>query len=665
MAKDNFKLLENEWIPLSDGRKLAARIWMPKDAKKKPVPAILEYIPYRKRDGTAPRDESTYPVFAEAGYAGVRVDISGTGESDGDFDDEYSERELADACELIEWIAGQPWCSGRLGMMGISWGGFNSLQVAALRPPALRAIISIGTTVDRYNDDIHYKNGCLLSSNFAWSSVMLCFASRPPDPELVGDRWKEMWLHRLNTQPFPLETWLAHQRRDDYWKHGSINQDYSAIETPVLIISGWCDGYINAPPAAVLNLSTTTKAINGPWIHKYPHFAWPKPRMDFLREAIRWWDHWLRDIDNQVEDLPAYRAYISEDVLPLLRREYEPGRWVAESKLPADNIRYRQYYLAPNRQLLDIPGAALDKPLRSPLDCGTACGEFFSNNPESDLPGDQRLDDAGSLVFDSAKLHREIEILGRPKLRIKISVDRPVATIIVRLNDIHSSGEVNSVSWGVLNLTHRNGNESPEPMTPGKTETVEIELDECGYRFLPGHKVRVALSTSYWPMVMPPPEIVTAKITLGANAVITLPVRSGDDTFEVDEPENPDPLPRYKYLSPAESRRWVERDLQNGETRYHVFDDTGDIEIPGHGLCTQNTHQECWSISTEDPLSYRATSQYTCRMHRGDWSIRTESESSFSCDAEIFYIEATVTAYESDKQVNQRTWKKTIKRDFI
>ena len=192
MKTMGFKVIENEWIPLPDGRRLSSRIWIPENAEKKPVPAILEYLPYRKRDGTAQRDESTYPAFAESGYAGVRVDISGTGESDGDFDDEYSPRELADACEVIEWISKQPWCDGNLGMMGISWGGFNSLQVAALRPSALKAIISIGSTVDRYNDDIHYKNGCLLYSNFSWSSVMLCYASRPPDPELFGKNWKEI-----------------------------------------------------------------------------------------------------------------------------------------------------------------------------------------------------------------------------------------------------------------------------------------------------------------------------------------------------------------------------------------------------------------------------------------------------------------------------------------
>ena len=174
--------------------------------------------------------------------------------------------------------------------MGISWGGFNGLQIAALRPKPLKAVISIGTTVDRYNDDIHYKNGCLLYANAYWSSTMLCYAARPPDPALVGGKWRNMWFERLDSQPFPLAIWLAHQRRDAFWRHGSICEDYSAIEAPTLIISGWCDGYINAPPAAAAHLVPPTKAINGPWIHKYPHFAWPRPRMDFLAEALRWWD---------------------------------------------------------------------------------------------------------------------------------------------------------------------------------------------------------------------------------------------------------------------------------------------------------------------------------------------------------------------------------------
>ncbi|OWK23355.1 hypothetical protein AJ87_36780 [Rhizobium yanglingense] len=208
MTERGFTTIENHWIALKDGTQLAARIWMPDDAVADPVPAVFEFLPYRKRDGTSLRDESTYPVFAAAGIAGVRVDIRGSGESDDVIDGEYSELELANACELIAWIAAQPWSNGSVGMMGISWGGFNSLQVAALRPPALKAIISIASTVDRFNDDIHYKNGCHLSAQLSWAATMLGYQSRPPDPAIVGDRWKEMWLQRLKREPFFMEEWL-------------------------------------------------------------------------------------------------------------------------------------------------------------------------------------------------------------------------------------------------------------------------------------------------------------------------------------------------------------------------------------------------------------------------------------------------------------------------
>jgi putative CocE/NonD family hydrolase len=665
MKQKNFKILENEWITLADGRRLSARIWLPEGANKSPLPAILEYLPYRKRDGTAQRDDSTYPHFARAGYVGVRVDISGTGESDGDWDDEYSPRELADGCEVIEWIAKQKWCDGKVGMMGISWGGFNSLQIAALRPAALKAVIAIGTTVDRYNDDIHYKNGCLLYSNFYWSSTMLCYASRPPDPELVGDSWRETWLQRLNTQPFPLAAWLAHQRKNDYWKHGSISEDYSAIEIPALVISGWADGYINAPPAAATHMPNA-RAINGPWIHKYPHLALPKPRMDFIKEAVNWWDKWLKGADNGVDKLPAYRAYILEDAKPLLRHETAPGRWVAEAELPARDSRARNYYLAPGRQLLDIPGRTHDKTLISPQDCGTACGEFFTVRPDGEMPADQRRDDSGSLVFDSGRLYQPVEILGRPKLRLKISIDKPLGNIAVRLNDIHPNGDVTRVSWGVLNLAHRNGNEEPQPMVPGAAESVEIEMNECGYRFMRGHKMRVALSTSYWPMIMPPPETVTATIRLGPDSVITLPVRSGVDACTVEMPTDENPLVDYPQISQGLHRRWVERNFQTGESHYRVIDDSGEIEVPGHAMCSRYRHDERWTIAADDPLSHRSLSRYICWMHRGDWSVRTESESEMRCDAENFYIKATVRAYEGDELINQRDWDEiSIPRDHM
>lgn len=673
---------ENVYIPLGDGRRLSARIWLPADAEKTPVPAILEYLPYRKRDGTAPRDESNYPIFAEAGYAGVRVDISGTGESDGDYDDEYSVRELADAIEVIDWVANQLWCDGNLGMMGISWGGFNSLQVAALQPGPLKAVIAMGTTVDRYNDDIHYKNGCHLYSNFLWSGTTLCFASRPPDPLLVGDRWQEMWRHRLDTQPFPMEVWLAHQRRDEYWKHGSVAENYDDIRIPCLVISGWADGYINAPPAMAAN-NRLSRAINGPWIHKYPHIAWPKPRMDFHAEAIRWWNQWLKGQGNQAMQTPAYRAYISEGVRPGGYRNFEAGRWVAEDSWPSENISELTLWLTAGQGLeagagdANLEGArekggtgqgaggcGATVSISSPQDCGVACGEFFPMKPDSELPGDQRIDDAGSLVFETEALRQSMDILGRPRLFLRVSIDKPLGNLAVRLSDVHPDGVSHRISWGVLNLAHRLDNEIPVAMSPGQFEEVEIVLDECGHRFLENHRLRVSISTAYWPMVMPPPEVITAHIEPGESSFLKLPVRGGNDCIEIAEPDNPEPLPEYKCYREPDYARSVERDLHNNLTHYRVYDDTGDYQTAGHAMRTRHTHEAVWSICPDDPLTAQATSTWVCYMHRDDWQIRTVSTSSYWCDAENYYLRAYVTAYVGEEQFNQRNWEKVIARDF-
>jgi pimeloyl-ACP methyl ester carboxylesterase len=255
------RCIEHTLIPLRDGTNLAARIWLPEDAEQNKVPAILEYLPYRKRDGTYERDALTHPYLAGHGYAGVRVDIRGSGESDGLLADEYARQEQDDAMEVIAWLAAQPWCTGSVGMMGISWGGFNALQVAARQPPALKAIVTICSTDDRYRDDVHYMGGALLTAKFGWAAFFFSAMCHPPDPALVGDRWKSMWLERLRNVPMFLETWLRHQRRDAYWRHGSVCEDYGAIACPVYAVGGWTDGYTNAIPRLLEHLTVPRKGL--------------------------------------------------------------------------------------------------------------------------------------------------------------------------------------------------------------------------------------------------------------------------------------------------------------------------------------------------------------------------------------------------------------------
>src|SRR5690606_29941368 len=285
---DRIREIENVFIPMPDGVRLAARLFLPVDSDDNPVPAILEYIPYRKRDLMRARDEPIHRYFAAHGYASVRVDVRGSGDSDGLLEDEYSPQELADALDLIAWISTQPWCSGPVGMMGISWGGFNALQVASLGPPELEAIITLCSTDDRYADDAHYMGGCLLNENMQWGSILTMNGAYPPDPDVVGERWRDMWLARIDAlEPFAAR-WMSHPWRTDFWKHGSVCEDYDRIRTPVYAIGGWADGYSNTVPRLVANLSCPRKGLIGPWAHNFPHDATPGPSIGFLQEAVRW-----------------------------------------------------------------------------------------------------------------------------------------------------------------------------------------------------------------------------------------------------------------------------------------------------------------------------------------------------------------------------------------
>ena len=314
--------------------------------------------------------------------------------------------------------------------------------------------------------------------------------------------------------------------------------------------------------------------------------------------------------------------------------------------------------------LSDGAGEAGYQTICSPQDCGIACGEVFTLKPDSELAGDQRIDDAGSLGFETPELESAVEILGRPGLTLRVSVDRPMANLAARLIDVHPDGTSYRVSWGVLNLSHRSSNECPAEMIPGQFEEITIKFNECGYHFAPSHRIRVSLSTAYWPMIVPPPEVVTATVELAANSFLSLPVRPGGDSIEVREPSDPDPLPEYRCHSEPSYQRSVEKDLHGNCTHFRVFDDTGDYETAGHGMRTRHTHEECWSISPDDPTSYQAASTYICYMQRGDWKIKTVSESSLQCNAENYQIKASVVAWQGDEEIHSRNWDRTISRYY-
>ena len=648
-------------ITLSDSTRLSTRLWKPIDALGDPVPVILEFLPYRKRDGTNARDALTHPYFAQRGYACARVDMRGNGDSHGLMADEYTQQELDDAVEVIRHLAAQDWCNGSIGMMGISWGGFNSLQVAAMTPPELKAVITLCSTVDRFADDIHYKGGCLLNENLGWGATMWSYSGRAPDPALRSD-WREMWLDRLENEPFLPAKWLRHQTRDEYWKHGSVCEDFSTITAKVLAIGGWGDAYKNTVSNIVENIDGS-KGIVGPWVHKYPHFATPEPRIGFLQEALRWWDKWLKGIETGVENDPDLRLYQMDGVRPQTWYTERAGRWVAQTPErdhhhPAE---IRKYFLGDDG-LTDEP-ATIDANVISPQDCGADSGEYCAIWLGPEMPGDQRRDDALSAIWDGNTLDSDLVITGAPEITLCVSSDKPVAQLAARLNHIHPDGSSTRITYGILNLCHRDGHGKSKPLPINQSVNVTLNLDQCAYTVPAGHRVRVSISNAYWPLLWPSPEATRLQIHSGT---INLPLLNevAGSTVTFQPPEAADPWETTTIREDTNSRR-QETDLNTGIVHLHIVDDFGKVRDADHGLINGSIAREHWQIHPNDPLSAKGSCHWTDELERKNIRLRTEARCEMWSDKDTFYLSAKIEAFENDQLIYQRDLNDEISRNGI
>jgi uncharacterized protein len=660
------RVIENTWIPLSDGTRLAAKIWLPADADTDPVPAVFEFLPYRKRDGTAARDELLYPYLAGHGYAGVRVDLRGHGDSDGLPEDEYTPQEQADGVEAIAWIAEQSWCTGAVGMQGISWGGFNGLQIAAHRPPALKAIITLCSTDDRYADDVHYKGGLVLGLDMLhWATYMLLANAEPPDPEIAGEeRWRELWLERVDASQPLAETWLAHQRRDEYWKQGSVIEDHGAIECAVYAVGGWQDGYTNAIPRLLQGLDCPRKGLIGPWGHTWPQSGSPLPAIGFLQESVRWWDHWLKGVDTGIMDEPMLRAWVQDSVRPAATHVERPGRWVTAAGWPPPG-EATAFHLG-EHGLSAEPGDPTQRSIRGRQICGLDSGAWCGEGETSDHPDDQRSDDGMSLTFDSQPLRHDLHLLGFPRAVLELTSDRPLALVCVRLCEVFPDGASKLVTRQILNLCHRGSHEHPQPLEPGRAYQVTVELDAIGHLLAAGNRVRVAISPTYWPWAWPSPEPVTLTVTTGAGSRIELPTiaaGAGDEAPEFGPPQLSPPLP-VEQLASGLTARNILRDVQTGRTDLRFLWDSGGHVVYPHGMRELAENEAVYSIVEGDPLSAEVRCFQAIEYERGEHLVRVEARGVMTCDSESFLLEHTLVALEHGQPVRERSWSKRISRDL-
>jgi uncharacterized protein len=512
------RIVKHVSIPMSDGVLLSADMVAPK--ADGPFPVVFDYYPYRKDDlsaGALRRQR----YLAQRGYVALRVDVRGSGSSQGVAEDEYVLQEQLDALEAIEWMARQPWSNGNVGMYGTSYGGFNSLQVAMHRPPALKAICPMYFTDNRYTDDCHYKGGAMqmLYDIATYGLSMVVSNALPPYPEATGRDWAATWEERLEHNEPWLLNWLEHQTYDDYWKHGSLCEDYEAIQCAVYLIGGWRDGYTNCNLRTFQHLRCPKKLLIGPWLHAQPDTGVPGPNVDHLHEMVRFFDYWLKGVDDGVMGEPPITFYVQKFDPPRADREETSGYWRRELDWPLPSQRSTEHalYLSEGGTL----GAELaeqggiERYTYNPS-VGTTFGMFSAGSPYL-LPVDQRLEEPYSPDWTSEPLDEPLEILGRPRAVLHVAVTTDVATVVVRLVDVAPDGTAALVTKGVLNLTHRESHAQPTPVVPGQVYEIAVELDATSWHFEAGHRVRLAISGADFPNTWPSPKPYTAELHVGGG----------------------------------------------------------------------------------------------------------------------------------------------------
>ena len=655
---------------MEDGSQLGARLWLPKDSDTKPVPGILEYIPYRKDDYSAIRDSSTIAWFAQFGYACIRVDMRGSGSSDGVLDDEYSLQEIDDGVAVINWMAQQDWCDGNVGTIGISWGGITGLQIAQRNPEALKTVIALGASEFRYYDDAGYYMGCMVGQTIGWAAIMFGYNFRPPDPNLIGDRWRDLWLERLNNTPHYLDHFLTHQREDEYWLRGTVGTDYSAIKVPVYAVSGHADCWPNTVARLLENLEVPRRGLQGAWCHRYPHLGIPGPTVDFLGDALRWFDQWLKQMDTGIMSEAMYQVYLQDGVPPKPYYDHRPGKWVSEPSWPSEQIAIQSFYLGQGL-LSDETQPASTCEFCSPQSVGMASGEYmpwFAFGPSNELPDDQQSEDQGSLIFDTSVLQQDMEILGNVTAELHLTCDQLQGLVAARLCEVWPNGESTLITRGILNLCQRTGKQTPTAMIPGSWERVEVELNHTGYKVSAGNRLRLAISTSYWPMAWPSPAASTVTIDTQLSR-LDVPVRNplanntGLTTF--GDIQSIPPL-QTNQLREFEQRRESIIDEETGMHILEIWADNGKIQFENNGIEMASTTLQRYSIHPDDPLSARAEYEWVWEYSRGEqWKTKTFTRTDMYSDAQNFYVESEVVAREGETEIHNRKDKKSYKRDFF
>ncbi|MEM7277731.1 MAG: CocE/NonD family hydrolase, partial [Pseudomonadota bacterium] len=628
-----------------------------------PYPVLLEYLPYRKDESRA-RNHDLYSYFLNKGYAVVRVDIRGTGNSEGEtIPYEYSDIELDDGEAVIDWLSKQAWSTGNVGMFGISWGGFNSIQMAMRNPPALKAFVSVMATEYLYQEDVHYIDGIMHTDSWMMSNDL--YNAMPGAPDFVMD---EAWIeNRFNVKP-SVYAYMQRQRDGPWWDRASAKGQYHKIKIPGFHIGGWYDGYRNSLPRMLENANAPVKAMIGPWDHAFPHNAWPQPQVEWRHEAVRWFDQFLKDEQTGILDEPKFAVYVRDYYSPNPELESIPGRWRWEDDWPIKRLEKQIWFAQANHGLSkNASDSAVHSMTYKPslgLEGGGQTMWWGSVTP------DQQAMDDYSLVYDSQPLDASLEILGRPVARLNVSASASRANWVVRISDVAPDGQVTQVGGAAFNGTHRNGARNPKDIVPGERFPLEIQLHFTSWVFPPGHKIRVAVSNSMWPMLWPTPVPFVSTLQIGTDtgARIELPVVPAgvERTPEFKTPATTPPLPGFETLDSGNITGYaaiteIKTDPTTGEA-YGVATNSGATRYPWG---VERFEEEIeHRTDDENPANTSVIGKYALTQELKDRTIRFEQEVSFTSDIDNFYLKFERRVRVNNVLTLEKQWNEAIARDF-
>jgi len=663
-SPDYGMVIKEAHVTMPDGVRLAADLYMPTGGEAGDrFPVLLEYTPYRKTESRA-RNYSMFSYFVQRGYVVARVDIRGTGNSEGRvIPYEYSDIELDDGEIAIDWLSRQEWSNGNVGMFGISWGGFNSIQLAVRQPPALKAFIALMATEDLYQEDVHYIDGIIHTDSWMMSADL--YNAMPGAPDFVLDEdWER---NRFDVEP-SVYAYMRQQRDGPFWDRASSRDKYDRIKIPGLHIGGWFDGYRNSLPRMLEHVQAPVKAIMGPWDHYFPHNAWPEPRMEWRHEAVRWFDHWLKGRDTGILDEPRFAVYVRKSHPPGPGVDTIPGFWRWEQGWPLERSQTVTFYSQPDHSL----GQSLSKEASHSLELRASVG-LEGGGPVmwwGNIPPDQQPMDDFSLVYETRPLEEPLEILGFPMAHLRVSADATRANWVVRISDVAPNGRVSQVSGAGFNGTHRESSREPSDLMPGEIYPIEIELQFTSWVFPRGHRIRMAVSNGQWPMLWPTPYAMTSKLFLGGEqgARIQLPVipPSKTDGPDFRAPVQNPSLEGYETLDAGNVSGYgeittVQLDPETDEA-FGVATNSGGQRYPW-GV---ERFEERIEHRTSDshPANTTVTGIYALVQELPGRTLRFEQDVVFSSDLDNFRLRFVRRVKVNGELVREKHWDETIPRDF-